>query len=583
MVVRQAGAGHLPAGNNKASLMTAQEIAMLPNPSIKYRPFPPVVLPERQWPGRTLQQAPRWCSSDLRDGNQALAEPMDNDRKRQFYQLLLQCGFKEIEVAFPSASQTDFDFVRSLIDEQLIPNDVSIQVLTQSRDDLIDRTFEALRGAPRAIVHLYNATAPMFREIVFKQDKAATVALAVNGALRIRQQCEQQPETAWTFEYSPETFCFTELEFALEICEAVADVWQPGPGRPMIINLPATVEVSTPNVYADQIEWFCRRFSQRNRVTISVHPHNDRGTGVACAELAMLAGADRVEGCLFGNGERTGNVDLVTLALNLYTQGIAPGLDFSQLKQVVEVVEQCNQLPVHPRHPYAGELVFTAFSGSHQDAIKKGFAAQQQRQDGLWQVPYLPLDPADVGCSYEAVIRVNSQSGKSGAAWLLEQNHGLSLPRGLQIDFSKVVQRSTDGSGKEMTTAELWRLFRVSYGLVEQPRLQLLSYQTESHSVEAYSFSARVLFEGEQQRLLGVGNGLLSSAVDALRQSFGLNLAIEDYHEHTLGHQSHSRAVAYIRCTLAHGEAAYGVGIDVDSASASLQALFNVAARYLAK
>ncbi|MGO2441380.1 MAG: 2-isopropylmalate synthase [Serratia proteamaculans] len=556
---------------------------MLPNPSIKYRPFPPVVLPERQWPGRTLQQAPRWCSSDLRDGNQALAEPMDNDRKRQFYQLLLQCGFKEIEVAFPSASQTDFDFVRSLIDEQLIPNDVSIQVLTQSRDDLIDRTFEALRGAPRAIVHLYNATAPMFREIVFKQDKAATVALAVNGALRIRQQCEQQPETVWTFEYSPETFCFTEPEFALEICEAVADVWQPGPGRPMIINLPATVEVSTPNVYADQIEWFCRRFSQRNRVTISVHPHNDRGTGVACAELAMLAGADRVEGCLFGNGERTGNVDLVTLALNLYTQGIAPGLDFSQLKQVVEVVEQCNQLPVHPRHPYAGELVFTAFSGSHQDAIKKGFAAQQQRQDGLWQVPYLPLDPADVGCSYEAVIRVNSQSGKSGAAWLLEQNHGLSLPRGLQIDFSKVVQRSTDGSGKEMTTAELWRLFRVSYGLVEQPRLQLLSYQTESHSVEAYSFSARVLFEGEQQRLLGVGNGLLSSAVDALRQSFGLNLAIEDYHEHTLGHQSHSRAVAYIRCTLAHGEAAYGVGIDVDSASASLQALFNVAARYLAK
>ena len=556
---------------------------MLANPSIKYRPFPPVALPERQWPGHTLQQAPRWCSSDLRDGNQALAEPMDNARKRQFYQLLLQCGFKEIEVAFPSASQTDFDFVRSLIDEQLIPNDVSIQVLTQSRDDLIDRTFESLRGAPRAIVHLYNATAPMFREIVFKQDKAATVALAVNGALRIRQQCEQQPETAWTFEYSPETFCFTELEFALEICEAVADVWQPGPGRPMIINLPATVEVSTPNVYADQIEWFCRRFSQRNRVTISVHPHNDRGTGVACAELAMLAGADRVEGCLFGNGERTGNVDLVTLALNLYTQGIAPGLDFSQLKQVVEVVEQCNQLPVHPRHPYAGELVFTAFSGSHQDAIKKGFAAQQQRQDGLWQVPYLPLDPVDVGCSYEAVIRVNSQSGKSGAAWLLEQNHGLSLPRGLQIDFSKVVQQSTDGSGKEMTTAELWRLFRFSYGLVEQPRLQLLSYQTESHSVEAYSFSARVLFEGQQQRLLGVGNGLLSSAVDALRQSFGLNLAIEDYHEHTLGHQSHSRAVAYIRCTVAHGGAAYGVGIDVDSASASLQALFNVAARYLAK
>ncbi|HIE1061409.1 TPA: 2-isopropylmalate synthase [Serratia marcescens] len=555
---------------------------MLIDPSSKYRPFPPVALPDRKWPARTLRQAPRWCSSDLRDGNQALAEPMDNARKREFYQLLLQCGFKEIEVAFPSASQTDFDFVRALIDERLIPDDVTIQVLTQSRDDLIDRTFEALQGAPRAIVHLYNATAPMFRDIVFRQDKAATVALAVNGARRIRRQCEAQPDTAWCFEYSPETFCFTELEFALEICEAVAEVWQPGPQRPMIINLPATVEVSTPNVYADQIEWFCRHFSRRADVAISVHPHNDRGTGVACAELALLAGADRVEGCLFGNGERTGNVDLVTLALNLYTQGVAPGLDFSRLKQVVEVVEQCNQLPVHPRHPYAGELVFTAFSGSHQDAIKKGFAAQRQRQDGRWQVPYLPLDPADVGCSYEAVIRVNSQSGKSGAAWLLEQNHGLALPRGLQIDFSQVVQRATDDSGKEMSGAQLWRLFRDTYGLVEQPRLQLLSYQTESHGVEAYSFNARVACEGEPLRLQGAGNGLLSSAVDALRQRFGLPLAIEDYHEHTLGHQSDSRAVAYIRCTLPQGEATYGVGIDVDSASASLQALFNVAGRYLA-
>ncbi|WP_265566896.1 2-isopropylmalate synthase, partial [Serratia grimesii] len=346
-----------------------------------------------------------------------------------------------------------------------------------------------------------------------------------NGARRIRRHCEAQPDTAWCFEYSPETFCFTELEFALEICEAVAEVWQPGPQRPMIINLPATVEVSTPNVYADQIEWFCRHFSRRADVAISVHPHNDRGTGVACAELALLAGADRVEGCLFGNGERTGNVDLVTLALNLYTQGVAPGLDFSRLKQVVEVVEQCNQLPVHPRHPYAGELVFTAFSGSHQDAIKKGFAAQRQRQDGWWQVPYLSLDPADVGCSYEAVIRVNSQSGKSGAAWLLEQNHGLALPRGLQIDFGQVVQRATDGSGKEMSGAQLWRLFRDTYGLVEQPCLQLLSYQTESHGVEAYSFNARVACEGEPLRLQGAGNGLLSSAVDALRRRFGLPLA----------------------------------------------------------
>jgi 2-isopropylmalate synthase len=468
-----------------------------------------------------------------------------------------------------------------LIEQRLIPDDVSIQVLTQSRDDLIDRTMESLQGAPRAIVHLYNATAPMFRDIVFKQDKAATVALAVNGARRIRQWCDRHPETDWCFEYSPETFCFTELEFALQICEAVADVWQPERQRPMIINLPATVEMSTPNIYADQIEWFCRHFSQRKQVTISVHPHNDRGTGVACAELAMLAGADRVEGCLFGNGERTGNVDLVTLALNLYTQGIAPGLDFSRLKEVVEVVEQCNQLPVHPRHPYAGELVFTAFSGSHQDAIKKGFAAQQQREDGLWQVPYLPLDPADVGCSYEAVIRVNSQSGKSGAAWLLEQNHGLRLPRGLQIDFSKVVQQATDESGKEMTVAEIWRLFRNSYGLVEQPRLQLLSYQTQSQGGAAYSFTAQVALAGEPMQLQGSGNGLLSSAVDALCQRFGLVLAIDDYHEHTLGHQSHSRAVAYIRCTPARGEATYGVGIDTDSASASLQALFNVAGRCL--
>lgn len=550
---------------------------MLTNPATKYRPFSAIDLPGRQWPGRTQQSAPRWCSSDLRDGNQSLADPMDNARKHQFYQLLLECGFKEIEVAFPSASQTDFDFVRSLIEQRLIPNDVTIQVLTQARDELIDRTFEALQGAPRAIVHLYNATAPMFRDIVFKQDKAATIALAVNGTRRIRQWCEQQTGTAWTFEYSPETFSATEPEFVLEICEAVAEVWQPDAQRPMIINLPATVEMSTPNIYADQIEWFCRHFSQRSRVCISVHPHNDRGTGVACAELAMLAGADRVEGCLFGNGERTGNVDLVTLALNLYTQGIAPKLDFSRLKRVVEIVEQCNQLPVHPRHPYAGELVFTAFSGSHQDAIKKGFAAQQLRKDSLWQVPYLPLDPADVGCNYEAVIRVNSQSGKSGAAWLLEQNHGLLLPRGLQIDFSRVVQLATDESGKEMTSAQIWRLFRDSYGLVEEPPLQLLDYQTHRQGGNDYSFNALVTLNGEQLQLQGVGNGLLSSAVDALCQRFGLVLAIDDYHEHTLGHQSHSRAVTYIRCTLPNGEASYGVGIDVDSASASLQALFNVA------
>jgi len=554
---------------------------MLVNPATKYRPYPTVDLPDRQWPSRTLSKAPRWCSSDLRDGNQSLAEPMDNQRKRLFFDMLVKCGFKEIEVAFPSASQTDFDFVRGLITDNAVPDDVTLQVLTQSRSDLIDRTFESLQGAKQAIVHLYNATSPMFRELVFNQDKAATVALAVAGAKQVRERCEQQPDTFWTFEYSPETFCFTELDFALEICEAVAAVWQPCAERPMILNLPATVEVNTPNVYADQIEWFCRHFSQRDQVSISVHPHNDRGTGIACVELAMLAGADRVEGCLFGNGERTGNVDLVTLALNLYTQGISPGLDFSRLQDIVEVVEQCNQLPVHPRHPYAGELVFTAFSGSHQDAIKKGFAAQKKRTDGFWEVPYLPLDPADVGCTYEAVIRVNSQSGKSGAAWLLEQNHGLSLPRGLQIDFSKVVQQETDSSGKEMSTSDIWRLFRTSYGLVDQPRMKLLSYETQSQGNGAYSFGARVLVDGQEVTLTGSGNGLLSSAVDAICQKYGLTLGIADYNEHTLGQQSHSRAVAYIRCTLEHGQAAYGVGIDGDSATASLQALLNVAGRYL--
>ncbi|WP_459176992.1 2-isopropylmalate synthase [Ewingella americana] len=555
---------------------------MLADPSQKYRLFPPVNLPDRQWPGKVLNKVPQWCSSDLRDGNQALAEPMDNERKLQFFDLLIRCGFKQIEVAFPSASQTDFDFVRGLIDGNLIPDDVTIQVLTPSRPDLIERTFEALKDVPRAIVHLYNATAPIFRDVVFNQDREATRELAVRGAKQIRQLCEQNPQTQWTFEYSPETFCFTELDFALEICEAVADIWQPDAQRPMIINLPATVEVSTPNIYADQIEWFCRHFSRRRQVSISVHPHNDRGTGVACAELAMLAGADRVEGCLFGNGERTGNVDLVTLALNFYTQGIAPGLDFSNLQGVVEVVEQCNQLPVHPRHPYAGELVFTAFSGSHQDAIKKGFAAQTRRGDAHWQVPYLPLDPADVGCSYEAVIRVNSQSGKSGAAWLLEQNHGLTLPRGLQIEFSKAVQRETDSTGKEMSTRDVWRLFRQRYGLVDQPVLKLLGYDIRSDAYNVCHFSARVTYQAQELVLTGTGNGLLSGAVDALSRQFEVQFDIGDYHEHTLGHQSHSRAVAYVSCQRKQGETYYGVGIDSDVSSASLQALFNAAVQFLA-
>jgi len=554
---------------------------MLTQPAGKYLPFPPVKLDARQWPSNTLTRAPRWLSTDLRDGNQALAEPMDSRRKLLFWDLLLQCGFKEIEVAFPSASQTDFNFVRQLIEEQRIPDDVSIQVLTQARSDLIERTFAALQGAKNATLHLYNATAPVFRRLVFRQSKEEIIQLAVSAAKQIRQLCEEQPDTHWTFEYSPETFCFTELDFALEICEAVAEIWQPCAARPMIINLPATVEVSTPNVYADQIEYFCRHFTRRAEVCISVHPHNDRGTGIACAELAMLAGADRVEGCLFGNGERTGNVDLVTLALNLYTQGFAPGLDFSQMKQVVDVVEQCNQLPVHPRHPYAGELVFTAFSGSHQDAIKKGFAARQQQPETRWEVPYLPLDPADIGCSYEAVIRVNSQSGKSGAAWMIEQNHGLTLPRALQQDFSRRVQQQTDTHGKEMTQASIWQLFREAYGLRDPMSVALGEYSSQSQANGQLNFRAELLMGGKRKALCGRGNGLLSGAVDALRQAFDLPLSIQDYHEHTLGQRSDSRSVAYIRCTFDDNQAAWGVGIDSDVSRASLQALLNALANYL--
>lgn len=551
---------------------------MLKLPAGKYHPFPPVALTDRQWPNRSLSTAPRWLSTDLRDGNQSLAEPMNAARKTQFWQLLLQCGFKEIEVAFPSASQTDFHFVRELIEDRLIPDDVTIQVLTQARSDLIDRTFVALEGAHSACVHLYNATAPVFRRLVFRQMPQEIIALAVNATRLIRQRCEEHPETRWSFEYSPETFCFTEADFALEICEAVAAVWQPCAERPMIVNLPATVEVSTPNVYADQIESFCRRFSQRAQVCISVHPHNDRGTGIAAAELALLAGADRVEGCLFGNGERTGNVDLVTLALNLYTQGIPPQLDFSQMKQVVDVVEQCNQLPVHPRHPYAGEQVFTAFSGSHQDAIKKGFAARKQQQHDRWEVPYLPIDPADIGCSYEAVIRVNSQSGKSGAAWMIEQNHGLSLPRALQQDFSQRVQQETDRESKEMTQAALWQLFRRAYGL-DPMRLQLEEYRSESDSHGQLLFNASVRHRGASHPIGGRGNGLLSAAADALRQAFDVSFSIQDYHEHTLGQRSDSRSVTYLRCIFADNRSAWGVGIDSDVSRASLQALLNALAQ----
>ncbi len=546
---------------------------MLKNPAEKYSPFIPFALPDRRWPEQRISHAPRWLSTDLRDGNQALAEPMDSARKLQFWDLLLACGFKEIEVAFPSASQTDFNFVRQLIEEQRIPDDVTIQVLTQAREDLIHRTFASLHGARQATIHLYNATAPLFRRLVFGMEKAQIVELATRSTQLIRRLCEENPQTRWQYEYSPETFCFTEADFALEICEAVADVWQPCAERPMIINLPATVEVSTPNVYADQIEHFCRHFSRRSDVCISVHPHNDRGTGVACAELAVMAGADRVEGCLFGNGERTGNVCLVTLAMNLYSQGISPQLDFSDMQRVVEVVESCNQLPVHPRHPWAGSLAYTAFSGSHQDAIKKGFDAR--KAGSRWEMPYLPVDPQDIGCSYEAVIRVNSQSGKSGSAWLIEQNHGLKLPRALQQDFSQHVQQETDKHGKEMTQNALWQLFRNRYGLIPSPPLSLQRYRSDSQQDGQLRLTATVMREGKTRELTGSGNGLLSAAVNAITPWLGTPFVIKDYHEHTLGARSDSRSVAYIRCLYQDGSSRWGVGIDNDVARASLQALLN--------
>ncbi|MHA6672616.1 2-isopropylmalate synthase [Enterobacter mori] len=550
---------------------------MLNTPADKYQPYPTLSLPDRRWPEQRITRAPRWLSTDLRDGNQALAEPMDSARKLQFWNLLLGCGFKEIEVAFPSASQTDFNFVRQLIEENRIPDDVTIQVLTQAREDLIRRTFESLRGAKQATVHLYNATAPLFRRLVFGMEKAQVVELATRATRLIRQLCEENPDTRWQYEYSPETFCFTEPAFALEICEAVAEIWQPCDARPMVINLPATVEVSTPNVYADQIEYFCRHFSRRRDVCISVHPHNDRGTGVASAELAVMAGADRVEGCLFGNGERTGNVCLVTLAMNLYSQGVSPNLDFSDMNHVVEVVEACNQLPVHPRHPWAGRLAYTAFSGSHQDAIKKGFDARQPGE--RWEMPYLPVDPQDIGCTYEAVIRVNSQSGKSGSTWLIEQNHGLKLPRALQQDFSQHVQQETDRHGKEMTQNALWQLFRTRYGLIATPQYALQSYRSDSQQDGQLHLTASIYTQGGTRQLEGQGNGLLSAAAQGLSRWVNAPFVIKDYHEHTLGERSDSRSVAYIRCLFQDGSSRWGVGIDSDVARASLQALFNAVSR----
>ncbi|MEH6671081.1 2-isopropylmalate synthase [Halopseudomonas sp.] len=548
-------------------------MSMLKDPSSKYRAFEPVNLPDRQWPSRTLTEVPIWCSSDLRDGNQSLIEPMDPARKLKFFQTLVKVGVKQIEVAFPSASKADFDFVRSLIEEGHIPDDVTIQVLTQAREDLIRRTFESVRGAKKAIIHVYNATAPSFRRIVFNQDKKGVVDIAVNAASLIKQLAAEQPETEWTFQYSPEIFTSTELDFAVEVCNAVLDVWQPTPANKVILNLPATVEVATPNHYADQIEWFGRHISRRDSVLISLHTHNDRGTGVAATELGLLAGADRVEGCLFGNGERTGNVDLVTLALNFYTQGIHPQLDFSDIDAVRKVVEECNQLSVHPRHPYVGDLVHTAFSGSHQDAIRKGFA--QRKPDTLWEVPYLPIDPEDIGRTYDAVIRVNSQSGKGGISYLLEQGYGISLPRRMQIEFSQVVQGETDRLGLEMSAVQIHELLDREYIQATSPYALIRHRLQEENGTSAVD--VEVLNQGETLHWRGLGKGPLEALVAGLPVS----VEIMDYHEHSIGSGTNAKAAAYVEIRMDGGRPLHGIGIDENLTTASFRALFSALNRAL--
>ncbi len=542
-------------------------MTMLSQPASKYRAFPAVHLSDRRWPDAVLSVPPLWCSVDLRDGNQALIEPMDPARKLRMFEMLVRIGFKHIEVGFPSASQADFDFVRLLIEQALIPDDVTIQVLTQAREALIRRSFEALVGVPRAIVHLYNATAPVMRKVVLGLDEDGVVELAVTHARLVRELAAAQPATDWCFEYSPEMFSGTELDFSKRVVDAVTAEWQATPQRKCIINLPSTVEHSTPNVFADMIEWMHRHLARRDAIILSVHPHNDRGTGTAAGEFALMAGADRLEGCLFGNGERTGNIDLVNVALNLYTQGVAPQLDFSNIDEIRRCVEHCNQLPVHPRHPYVGDLVYTSFSGSHQDAIKKALAAR--RSDDIWEMPYLPIDPLDLGRSYEAVIRVNSQSGKGGISYLLEAEYGLQLPRRLQIDFSQVVQSVMDVQGQEMTAADLWQLFEREFHLGEQP---LLHYQLNEQGQGRARLCAQVMLHGQRVDLEGQGSGPVDAFVAALSRACGEAVQVLDYHEHSIGGGAQARAAAYFELQIA-SRRVFGVGIDADIVAASLKAL----------
>jgi 2-isopropylmalate synthase len=547
-------------------------------PIQKYRGFTPVQLPDRTWPARTITKAPIWCSVDLRDGNQALVEPMGPDRKSRMFDLLVELGFKEIEVGFPAASQTDFDFVRRLIDDKRIPDDVTIQVLTQSRPELIQRSFESIAGARRAIMHLYNSTSELQRRVVFGLGRDGIKDIAVTGAKLIRELAASplMKGTEVVYQYSPESFTGTELDFAVEVCDAVCDVWQPTPAKKVILNLPATVEMSTANIYADQIEWFGRHVKRRDSIVLSLHPHNDRGTGVAAAELGVMAGADRVEGTLFGNGERTGNVDVMNLALNLFSQGIDPGITVKDIDAVVRTVEYCNQLPVHPRHPYAGELVYTAFSGSHQDAIKKGFEALAKRNDEFWEVPYLPIDPKDLGRTYEAVIRVNSQSGKGGVAYLLKTDHGLDLPRGLQVEFSKIVQEWTDRTGKEASSADIWSMFQQTY--LSADRLGFVEYRTVPDA-HGRVMTATVTVNGTERVLEGRGSGPIDAFVDALRQAGLATLEVLDYREHALGAGADARAAAYVEARTADGRNLFGVGLDRNIVAASLRAVASAAAR----
>jgi len=550
-------------------------------PIDKYRPFTPVALPDRTWPNVTITAAPRWCSVDLRDGNQALIDPMTPARKRQMFDLLVAMGYKEIEVGFPAASQTDFDFIREIIEGDRIPDDVVIQVLTQAREELIERTVASLVGAKKALIHLYNSTSTLQRRVVFGQDRAGITDIAVQGARWCAQYAEKMlADTDVRWQYSPESFTGTELDYALEVCEAVMDVWRPTPDRPVVLNLPATVEMATPNVYADQIEWMSRNLSRRDSVILSLHPHNDRGCAVAAAELGVMAGADRVEGCLFGNGERTGNVCLVTLGMNLFSQGIDPMIDFSDIDGVRRAVEYCNQLPVHPRHPYGGDLVYTAFSGSHQDAIKKGLDAMERTGQRLWEVPYLPIDPKDVGRSYEAVIRVNSQSGKGGVAYLMKSERALDLPRRLQIEFSQVVQRHTDAEGGEVTGEQLWGIFSREYFLdghdADAP-LRLLGSRTTAAHGERDEVNVSIQVKGAETAVVGVGNGPIDAFVAALA-THGVEVRVLDYNEHAMGAGADAKAAAYLEVAVGD-RVLWGVGIDANIVTASLRAVVSAVNR----